>query len=246
MSRASSLHRLQTLDTELHRKRASLREIELVLSDSGATTRTRQALVEAETRLEGARGAVRSAEAALAAHRAKIEQTEGSLYGGGVRNPKELQDLQNEAESLQRFRPTLEDRVLEAMLGLEEAEIQRNSAQQELARVQGLEVTRNEALIQKREETQAEIERLESEREAALGDVAPADLELYQQLRANHGGLAVALLEEESCGACGLLPHPEEHGHRQTSGDCRCCGIGGEAAPGEQGRACCPGGGTGA
>jgi len=213
MSRASSLYRLQTLDTGLERQRASLREIELVLSDSGATERSRQSVADAETRLQGARSGVHAAEGTQAAHRAKIEGTEQALYGGAVRNPKELQDLQNELEALQRYRPTLEDRLLEAMLGLEEAEIQRDAARQELARVQELEATRNDSLLLKREGARAEIERLESEREAALGDVPPSDLEFYQQLRASRGGVAVALLEEDSCGACGLL---QSHSIRQA------------------------------
>lgn len=213
MSRASSLYRLQTLDTELDRKNDQLREIEAVLSDSGVTQRTRQALAEVETRLLGARSAVHAAESTLTDHRTKIEETERALYGGSVRNPKELQDLQNEVEALQRFRPTLEDRLLEAMLELEEAETQRGAAGKELERVQGLEATRHDSLIEKRAETQAEIERLESEREAALGDVSPADLELYRQLRASRGGVAVALLEEDSCGACGLL---QSHSTRQA------------------------------
>lgn len=213
MSRASSLYRLQTLDTDLERQRASLREIELVLSDFGATERSRQSLADAETHVQGAHSAVHAAEGTLAAHRAKIEETELALYGGAVRNPKELQDLQNEVESLQRYRPILEDRLLEVMLGLEEREIQRNAAQQELARVQELEATRNDSLLLRREEVKGQIERLESEREAALGDVSPSDLELYRQLRASRGGVAVALLEEDSCGACGLL---QSHSIRQA------------------------------
>jgi predicted nucleic acid-binding Zn-ribbon protein len=65
----------------------------------------------------------------------------------------------------------------------------------------------------KRDEARAEIERLESEREAALGDVPEQDLELYLQLRTSRGGLAVALLEDDSCGACGLI---QSHSSRQS------------------------------
>ena len=205
MSRASSLYRVQTLDTELDRRGALLQEIETVLSDSAATARSREALAKAETRLLAARLDVRTAETSLEAQRVKIEEVERALYGGSVGNPKELQDLQNEVESLQRYRPTLEDRLLEAMLGFEEGEIQREAAGKELERVEGLEASRNEDLHQRREAVRAEVERLESEREAALGDVSAADLELYRQLRASKGGVAVALLEEDSCGACGLI-----------------------------------------
>jgi predicted nucleic acid-binding Zn-ribbon protein len=227
VSRASSLYRLQSLDSELDRRRALLREIDAVLSDTEATSRSRQAVAQAETHLQTAQAAVHLEEGALAAHRAKIEEAERSLYGGAVQNPKELQDLQREVESLQRYRPTLEDRLLEAMLGLEEAETAQKSAQEELQRVEQLQATRNDTLTAKREEARAEIERMESEREAALGDVPEQDLELYLQLRTSRGGLAVALLEDDSCGACGLI---QSHSSRQSirmANDlhlCRQCG----------------------
>jgi predicted nucleic acid-binding Zn-ribbon protein len=213
VSRTSSLFRLQSLDSELERRRSLLREIEAVLSDSEASSRSHQALAQAETQLQAARAAVHAEEGTLAAHRAKIEEAERSLYGGAIQNPKELQDLQREVESLQRYRPTLEDRLLEAMLGLEEAETAQRGAQEELQRVEQLQATRNEALMAKRDEARAEIERLESEREAALGDVPEQDLELYLQLRTSRGGLAVALLEDDSCGACGLI---QSHSSRQS------------------------------
>jgi predicted nucleic acid-binding Zn-ribbon protein len=213
MSRASSLYRLQTLDTDLDRRNARLQEIETVLSDAGATARTREALAQAEARLQTARAEVHTAETTLEDHRLKVEGVEKALYGGAVRNPKELQDLQNEVESLHRYHPTLENRLLEAMLAFEEKEIQHKAASKELERVQELEATRNETLLQKREEERSEIERLESEREAALVDVSAADQELYRQLRASRGGVAVARLEEDSCGACGLI---QSHSIRQS------------------------------
>ncbi len=213
MSRASSLYRLQTLDTDLDRREARLQEIETVLADSAATARTREALAQAEARLQAARSEVHTAETTLEGHRLKVEEVEKALYGGAVRNPKELQDIQNEVESLQRYRPTLENRLLDAMLEFEEKEIQINAARKELERVQELEATRNESLLQKRDEERSEMERLEGEREAALVDVSLADQELYRQLRASRGGVAVARLEEDSCGACGLI---QSHSIRQS------------------------------
>ena len=58
----------------------------------------------------------------------KIEQSEASLYSGNVTNPKELQDLQNEAAALKRYLVTLEDRQLEAMLEVETAEQSKQAA----------------------------------------------------------------------------------------------------------------------
>ena len=86
-----------------------------------------------QNQLEAARVVIREAEYAAQAQREKIEQTENSLYGGAVSNPKELQDLQMEAESLKRHLQTLEDRLLEVLLEQEELQEQRQSMTQQLA-----------------------------------------------------------------------------------------------------------------
>jgi hypothetical protein len=44
----------------------------------------------------------------------------------------------------------------------------------------------------------------EIEREAALVSVSEADRATYERLRSRLGGIAVAVMEEASCGACGL------------------------------------------
>jgi hypothetical protein len=98
MSRASSLYRVQTLDTELDRRGALLQEIETVLSDSHATARSREALAKAETRLLAARLDVRTAETSLEAQRVKIEEVERPSTAAPSAIPK-VQGRPNEVES---------------------------------------------------------------------------------------------------------------------------------------------------
>jgi uncharacterized protein len=227
MSRASSLHRLQTLDLELDRSRARLADIEAVLADTDPLARTREKLVEAEARLEAARSGARAIEHEVEAHTGKLARSEQSLYGGAVRNPKELEDLQNEVDSLNRYRPRLEDRLLEAMLALEEAELQARAAAEELERLEALRATQNRSLIEEAEVLRQAVMRLDTEREAALADVLPEDHEGYEQLRASRGPLAVALLKDDSCAACGLTPaHSARQAIRMGSDLVRCrqCG----------------------
>ena len=50
----------------------------------------------------------------------KIEQNQSRLYSGKVTNPKELQDLQAEAEAFKRQLSLHENRQLEKMMALEE------------------------------------------------------------------------------------------------------------------------------
>lgn len=204
MSRASSLHRLQTLDSETDRCRERLAEIEFLLGGSKAVDDQRACLAEAAARLQAARSASKVAEHALASHRTKLEEAERALYGGSVRNPKELQDLQAEVDGFRRHLPTLEDHVLDAMVAVEEAELVHQAATDELDRLLGLEASRNQALVEEQTGLRKQVERLQAEREAALGDVSPEDLATYSRLRETRGGLAVALLQDDTCGACGL------------------------------------------
>jgi hypothetical protein len=204
MSRASSLYRLQSVDLDLDRSRVRMAEIEVTLQDSEAVVRVRGAVAAAEAALQAARTAVKSAEQTVAAHLAKLAESEKALYGGGVRNPKELQDLQSEVESLRRHRQTLEDRLLDAMVIVEEAELERDAVRQELSRVENIQADRNAALDAERRELLARCEGLEIEREAALASVPQEDFQAYTQLRETRGSVAVALLQDDSCAACGL------------------------------------------
>jgi uncharacterized protein len=64
-----------------------------------------------------------------------MQTSEASLYGGKIRNPKELQDLQVEIAALKRRTATLEDEQLEAMLAVEDAETQLTEANKNLNEV---------------------------------------------------------------------------------------------------------------
>src|SRR5262245_44362951 len=100
MSAALGLYRLQQVDSQIDQIQARLKAIQQTL-DNDVTLRT------ANEHLTAASGKQKEAEAALTLResevekqRVKIQQTESSLYGGKVHNPKELQDLQKEVASL--------------------------------------------------------------------------------------------------------------------------------------------------
>jgi predicted nucleic acid-binding Zn-ribbon protein len=66
---------------------------------------------ESDSSLNLAQNTLKHAEAEVGRQKVKIEQSESNLYSGNVKNPKELQDLQNEIAALKRYLITLEDRV---------------------------------------------------------------------------------------------------------------------------------------
>jgi hypothetical protein len=204
MSRTFSLHRLQEIDASLDRARARQAEIERLLGDSKVLRSARAADEQARSALHQGQATVREAEHAVAGQRAKLETAERSLYGGSVRNPKELQDLQADVESLKRHLASLEDRLLECMLSLEELEAAAGSAAQALATAEAGQQADHASLSGEREQLLARMGTLQAEREAALAGVVQSDLALYSRLRESMGGRALAVVTDGSCSACGV------------------------------------------
>lgn len=204
VSRASALYRLQQVDLAIDRARGRLKAVEAELAEDRAVQQARGAYEEAErTRKEAAASALR-AEAVVEAQRLKIEETDRKLYGGTIHNPKELQELQEDVESLRRHLASLEDQLLEGMGQQEEAEKRADSRLAALELAEADRTGRSAALIDERDRLTAEIERSLIEREAAAAGVNEADVRLYARLRESLGGRAVAELLESSCSACGL------------------------------------------
>ena len=204
MSRVSSLYRLQELDLQISRSHERIAEIDVLLADDEEVTTAREDFESKEEQLAEARTANSSAEHAVAAQRAKIENTQKTLYGGSVTNPKELEDLQLESESLKRYLDTLEDRLLEKMVDLEEAELKHAQTSQKLTELVARKSGENELLTADRLDLLATIERTETEREAALSNISADDLKTYEKFRRRFDGVALALLASGNCGVCGV------------------------------------------
>jgi predicted nucleic acid-binding Zn-ribbon protein len=223
MSRTHNLYRLQEIDLAIDEIRARLGEIQRILEDDSEVIRAQNILTSAEERREQTRVSLQSANGAVSSQKAKMERTETKLYSGSVTNTRELQDLQLESESLQRYLSTLEDHLLEEMLAHEEAEEGVDSAQSSLAQLLD---QRKEAfgdLEKEKSQLINDLEHLESNHEAALAGLSEDDIEQYQKLRERHGGYAVAMLEGGNCSLCGLsLPESTQQRIRTGSEIVQC------------------------
>lgn len=204
MNRAHNLFRLQQIDLEIDKNEARLAEITKILGDDSELNRAVDAREKAETKLADTRASLQSAEGLVSTQRFKIEQNEKTLYSGTVQNPRELQDLQMEFESLNRYLATLEDRLLDAMVAHEDAESQFNSALSQLELIQIRREHEHEDLHKEQSQTMNDQLRLGNDREAALTTIPADDLALYDRLRKKQSGLAIALLEGSNCSLCGL------------------------------------------
>jgi predicted nucleic acid-binding Zn-ribbon protein len=224
VTRVSNLFRLQTLDSQIDSHQSRLAEIEAELSRHPELDQAQADEAAARAALETVRQAVRRAEEETRHQQQRIAETDKTLYGGGVRNPKELQDLQEEAASLRRYLSVLEERQLQTMMQSEEGEKTVSDAQ---SRREGLEQLRAELESKLRAEQSAQqgtLETLGIQRDAALSEISPEDLEKYTSIRRAKRGLAVTRMEGGSCAACGVAPSTSRVDSARSGQDIVQCG----------------------
>jgi len=227
MSASLGLYRLQLVDSRLDEIRARLDEIRQILENDVELRRAKKRVTETEATLKLARHSQDQAEAEVNKQKVKIEQSEANLYSGNVKNPKELQDLQNEVAALKRHLATLEDRQLEAMLEEETAEQANQASLDKLEQVKARLAEQNQTLTTEQADLNKELERFEAERQAALAPLDPGLLTVYDELRQQKRGLAVTTVAEGACSACGTTLTPAlNQNARSTSQiyNCSTCG----------------------
>jgi predicted nucleic acid-binding Zn-ribbon protein len=210
MSQALHLHRLQLVDTQIDQLKNRLKAIQKTLAEDSVLRSARAGHEAAVRMLDESLKSLKKSEASVEQQNIHIQQEESSLYGGLVKNPKELKDLQDELASLRRRLAVLEDQELEAMVSVEEKQKQELSAKTLLNEAEELSARKNSDLINERTRIEKNIERLLSERQAILGTIPPDNLIIYDRLRSRGGGNAVIEVIDKSCSACGATLTPAE------------------------------------
>lgn len=123
---------------------------------------------------------------------------------GLVTNPKDLERMQHELESLERRISSLEDDELEIMERVEEAQRELDQLQLLVAETDERLGVLGAARDEKFADIDAQAERVRADRGPATEGI-PADLiALYDRLREQKGGIGAAALRARECGGCRL------------------------------------------
>ncbi len=129
---------------------------------------------------------------------------------GLVSNPKDLQRMQHELQSLERRIGTLEDQELEVMEQLEEAQRAHATLSEQVVdadqRLAALTAARDE----KAAALDAELAEVAASRAPAVAGMPEDLLALYDRLREQKGGVGAAALRARECGGCRLSLDPAE------------------------------------
>lgn len=197
-----TLYQLQ--EAERHRSEAArkLQEAENGLGESQALRRARESLQREEAALSQLRTRVRDQELELKSLSDRIASTEGRLYGGEVRNPKELESLQADLRHLRNRRESLEDSILIGLTNTDESEARLQEARATWERVH-TEWQEQQARLQATvAELRAEVARLDEETARLRGALPASLLQMYDETCRKKGGRGIAAIRDGLCEGC--------------------------------------------
>jgi len=210
MNLTFSLYRLQTLDTQRQKITKRLAQIEAILNADELVQARMQEKTRAEAELSEKLKQVNQIAADTAEKRLKLELNQVQLFGGKIRNPKDLQDLQAESEALKRVLKKLEDAQFEALMAQEAAQKALTEAETNYQAAMDQKASENSILAGERGTLTDEMSKLNSQREA-LTQTLPAEIVTqYENLLKIKGGKAVAAIVDDGCEACGVELSPRD------------------------------------
>ena len=202
MTRSNDLWLLQETDTALESRRGSLADAQSRLGETEDLAALRERVAELRAAARAAEAEQKDIELEADALRAKIAPQEAKLYGGSIKNPKELKDLQADIDQLKRHLSSVEDRDLEALTAVDRAEEELQTAESDLATLDASWGEEQAELTERIERLTREIAEHEELRRERADNIAPELLRTYDRLRVAHQGRGVAKLDRNLCMGC--------------------------------------------
>ncbi len=210
MSMGRQLYELQEIDLEIDAKREALSEVMGRLGQSEVLDQVRLSLAGDEERLAELERSQREQEREVEDLRTKATASEEKLYGGTVKNPKELASLQEQVVNLQRKMRERDDKTLDIMAEVDTMQQKVSLKRGGVAKSEEDWRAEQASLSQQQAELGAALATLEQKGKDLAGKLDASSLELYQALRRKRQGRAVAKVEQGMCQGCRIaLPMSE-------------------------------------
>jgi predicted nucleic acid-binding Zn-ribbon protein len=202
VSSVKRLYELQETDLAIRDNRKSISGIESKLQDDSSVVDAKTRFEEEGKRLSDMRKTEKQLEWDIEELSVKISEVDKQLYGGSVKNPKDLASLNEEQDHFKQRRMGMEDGLLDLMTDLEEQQRVYDNAKSQFEKAQNTWQENNGHLIEDKDRLNGEIAELEGKREQATSQLDKPSLAIYEKLRKTKGGEAVARLEQGMCRGC--------------------------------------------
>ncbi len=220
---AAALYQLQQLDFELERISNEQQAVATSLQDNAARQQLRAEQKIAQQQLQAALQVQRAAEWALEDLGRRLKAQEQRLYSGVVKNPKELNALEQEILHLRLQQDNQEEKTLEAMDASDSIQGKVQRIATELHQAEETWVTQSAALLARRDQLEARRKETQAKREQLVTRLDAGLLTRYDTIRRTRQGRAVSKVEQGSCQWCRVILTPSELQHVRASTELQTC-----------------------
>jgi uncharacterized protein len=203
MNKSMSLFLLQNIDLKMDQHHTRLQQIDRSISDHSVEDQINQTIQSIAGELKVSNDHLADIEKKINTTRIKLQQSESSLYGGKIHNPKELQDLEAEIKLLKASLQQLEEKQFDQMLVSEQFQKDQLECEHRLSVAGEEHANLAQILTVEADEIHRQLDRIQKERDALTVPIDKDTLDVYNRLRKTKAGIPVTQVEENTCDKCG-------------------------------------------
>jgi len=201
MSSAKRVFELQEVDLSLQSKRKEFEEVNARLERDEAYEKAKAEYDTAREEQRAREKQYKELDGEAEELRGAIKQLNDKLYGGKVKNPKELVGYEQEANMLKGNLAKKDDVLLDLMEKNEAGRGRIQKLQKEFAEVEADWQVRKSALLKQAETLKEELSALEKKRQEIVASIDKETLAAYESIKGRKGQ-AVSKVEQGRCLGC--------------------------------------------
>ncbi len=202
MNKAKQLYELQEVDLDIAHKTESLAQVKNTLGKDDDLVAARSALDTAKKHLSDLEHQQKTSEWELSELGSKISVVEKKLYGGSVKNPRELTPFQQDMEILKAQRAEREDKLLALMMDVDSLQQDVGLKKGDFEKIEREWRENQQKLSNQQAELETELAQLKQKRDMLASQIDSASLDLYEEMRRAKQGQAVAKVVQGRCQGC--------------------------------------------
>lgn len=204
MNKLRDLLKLQEIDHDIRAGKQRLHEVLQAQKSNEELEEAQERRARSQEALQEAQRQQKALEFELNQVTSKRRRSSDRLYSGKVTNPKELEDLQLEVESLERRRNELEDELLEAMLVTESAQEEDDDTAAVVEELEAQWAQKKSRLAGEQDQLATKLNELLATRQQQASRIDQQMRAAYESTRQKRGGVGVAVVLGGLCQSCGV------------------------------------------
>jgi predicted nucleic acid-binding Zn-ribbon protein len=210
MNQRTFLYQLQAIDTDIDKLNQRLNDIHKILEFNEDIIAVKHRIELLDLQLRNQNHSLKKISDEAQFIQSKISTSEQSLYDGSIKNPKELQGVNAEIESLKKRLSTLDEEQFEYLIQIETLEEELLIHNNELNKLEQSKSQQKTKFQSEIEEIHKEINRLNIEKKPVLTQIDEEFLKIYTNLRKTKNKIAVSKIVDNACSMCGNSLPPME------------------------------------